>query len=306
MSDDHPRLAFIGLGNMGGPMSRRLAEAGCALTIYDLDATRGAAAVAAGARRAASAPAAAAEADALITMLPTPASVEDVMLGPGGVLSSLPDGALWVDMSTSMPAVVARVRALGAERGIRALDAPVSGMTKGAESGTLQIYVGGESGDLEEIRPALEVMGDPGKILHVSSHGAGYAVKLMLNLLWFDSVVATAEVLTVGVRAGVDLSVLHRALVGSPANSVLLERDLLPLLHDGDYETGFAIALACKDLGLAVDLARTLGVPVELSAVAEQVYRRARAAFGDAAGEMSPVRLYEDIAQLELRLPAES
>ena len=306
MSDEPLRLAFIGLGNMGGPMSRRLAEAGFALTVYDLDAARGAAAVAAGARRAESAPAAAAEAGALITMLPTPASVEDVMLGPGGALASLPDGALWVDMSTSMPAIAARVRALGAERGIRVLDAPVSGMTKGAESGTLQIYVGGEPLDFEEIRPALEAMGDSDKIFHVGGHGAGYAVKLMLNLLWFDAVVATAEVLTVGVRAGVDLPVLHRALVGSPANSVLLERDLLPLLRDGDYETGFAIALACKDLGLAVDLARTLGVPVELSAVAEQVFRRARAAFGDAAGEMSPVRLYEDIAQLELRLPAES
>ena len=75
---------------------------------------------------------------------------------------------------------------------------------------------------------------------------------------------------------------------------MLLEHDLLPLLRDGDYETGFAVALACKDLGLAVDLARTLGVPVELSAVAEQVFRRARAAFGDTAGEMSPVRLYEE------------
>lgn len=104
-------------------------------------------------------------------------------------------------------------------------------------------------------------------------------------------------------RAGVDLAVLHEALVTSQANSVLLEHDLLPLLREGDYEPGFAVALACKDLGLAIDLARSQGVPVELSAVVEQVFRRARAAYGETAGEMSPVRLYEELAALQLRLP---
>jgi 3-hydroxyisobutyrate dehydrogenase len=142
------------------------------------------------------------------------------------------------------------------------------------------------------------------EILHVGGHGAGYAVKLMLNLLWFDSLLAVAEVLTIGTRAGVDLDVLHRALVGSQANSVLLEHDLMPLLRDGDYEEGFAVALACKDLGLAVDLARSVGVPAEVSALAEQVFRRARALYGDEAGEMSPVRLYEDLAGTKLRLHA--
>jgi 3-hydroxyisobutyrate dehydrogenase len=298
-----PRLAFIGLGHMGGHMSRRLAAAGYELTVYDLDAALIAPLAAAGAHAAASAAEAAAEADALITMLPTPAAVDDVMLGAGEALAALPGGALWVDMSTSLPAVAERVRERGVGRGIRVLDAPVAGMAKGAAAGTLQIYVGGEASDFEQMRPVFAVMGDPGKIMHVGAHGAGYAVKLLLNQLWFDSLVAIAETLTVGARAGVDLAVLHQALVASPANSVLLERDLLPLLHDGDYESGFAMALACKDLGLAVDLARAQGVPIELSAVAEQIFRRARAAYGDAAGEMSPVRLYEDIAQTELRLP---
>ena len=126
----------------------------------------------------------------------------------------------------------------------------------------------------------------------------------MLNLLWFDQLVAVAEVLTIGVRAGVDLAVLRRALLASPAASVLLERDLVPLLEQGDYESGFAMALACKDLRLAVDLARAAGVPAELSAVVEQLFTRARAQYGDEAGEMSPVRLYEDVAGLALRLAA--
>jgi 3-hydroxyisobutyrate dehydrogenase len=300
-----PRLAFIGLGHMGGHMSRRLVAAGFDLSVYDLDQAKVAPLVAAGARGAASAAAAAAHADALITMLPTPAAVDEVVLGSGEALDALPAGALWVDMSTSLPAVAERVRARGAGRGIRVLDAPVAGMAKGAEAGTLQIYVGGETGDFEQMRPVFAAMGDSRTIMHVGGHGAGYAVKLLLNQLWFDSLIAIAETLTVGARAGVDLAVLHEALVASPANSVLLERDLLPLLHDGDYETGFAMALACKDLGLAVDLARSQGVPIELSAIAEQIFRRARATYGDAAGEMSPVRLYEDIAQTALRLPTD-
>jgi 3-hydroxyisobutyrate dehydrogenase len=297
------RIAFIGLGNMGGHMSRRLAQAGLNLTVFDLDPKKAGPAVANGARLAGSAAEAASGADVLFTSLPTPAAVEDVLLGGGDALNALPDGALWVDMSTSVPAVADRVRDRGASRGIRVLDAPVAGMTKGADAGTLQIFVGGAAADYDQVRPILEIMGDPQRIVHVGGPGAGYAVKLMLNLLWFSTLIATAEVLAIGVRAGVDLPVLYRSLVESPANSELLEHDLLPLLRQGDYEEGFAIALACKDLGLAVDLARATGVPAELSAVVEQVFRRARATYGDDAGEMSPVRLYEDLVKTRLRLP---
>ena len=296
------RIAFIGLGHMGGPMSRRLAEAGFDLAVYDLDPAQGVAAVRAGALRADSAACAVEHAEALVTSLPTPAAIDDLMFGSGAVLEHLPDGALWVDMSTSVPAVADKVRQAGAPRGIRVLDAPVSGMTKGADAGTLRVYVGGEAADLEQIRPALSKLAAPGQILHVGGHGAGYAVKLMLNLLWFDALVAIAEVLTIGTRAGVDLDVLHSALVGSQANSVLLQDDFMPLLRGGDYEEGFAVALACKDIGLAIDLARTVGVPAEVSALTEQVFRRARALYGDDAGEMSPVRLYEDVVGTRLRL----
>jgi 3-hydroxyisobutyrate dehydrogenase len=297
------RIAFIGLGNMGGHMTRRLAQAGLSLTVFDIAPERAGPAVANGARLAGSAAEAVSGADVLFTSLPTPAAVEDVLLGGGDALNALPDGALWVDMSTSVPAVADRVRDRGASRGIRVLDAPVAGMTKGADAGTLQIFVGGAAADYDQVRPILEIMGDPQRIVHVGGPGAGYAVKLMLNLLWFSTLIATAEVLAIGVRAGVDLPVLYRSLVESPANSELLEHDLLPLLRQGDYEEGFAIALACKDLGLAVDLARATGVPAELSAVVEQVFRRARATYGDDAGEMSPVRLYEDLVKTRLRLP---
>ena len=152
------------------------------------------------------------------------------------------------------------------------------------------------------MRPLLEVMGDPERTVHVGPHGAGYAVKLMLNLLWFSQVVITAEALTVGVKAGVDLATLRRSLLGGAAASHFLEHDVLSVLERGDFDESFAIALACKDLGLAVDLARHTGVPVEVSATVEQIYQRARAQYGDEGGQMLPMKLVEDLTSTPLRL----
>jgi 3-hydroxyisobutyrate dehydrogenase len=177
-------------------------------------------------------------------------------------------------------------------------------MARGAREGRLQIFVGGDEATYQRVRPVLEVMGDPGRIMRVGGHGSGYTVKLMINLLWFAHLVATTEVLSIGTRAGVDLAVLRDALLASPASSNFLESDVLSVLAHGDYDDSFAMALACKDLGLAVDLAGAVGVPAELSALVEQVYRRARATYGDLAGEMSPVRLWEDLTGAPLRLPA--
>ena len=298
------KVGFVGLGHMGAPMSRNILAAGHDLVAHDLRREAGAALVAAGAAWAGSPREAALGRDVAITMLPTPRHVEEVLLGPAGLLDGLPSGAVWIDMSTSVPAVADRVRAAAEPRGIEVLDAPVSGMASGARAGKLQIFVGGRPAAYRRVRPLLEAMGDRERILHVGPHGAGYTVKLMINLLWFAHLTATAEVLSVGAAAGVDLATLRRCLLASPAASNFLERDVLSVLHDGDYDESFALALACKDLGLAVDLARDVGVPVEVSAVVEQVYRRARAQYGDAGGEMLPIRLLEDLTGTPLRIDA--
>jgi 3-hydroxyisobutyrate dehydrogenase len=214
-------------------------------------------------------------------------------------------GAVSIDMSTSSIAVGGRVAAAAREHGIDVLDAPVAGQNIGAQAGTLAIYVGGEEAVFERARPLFEVVGDPARIFHMGPHGAGYTIKLLLNLKWFIESVATGEILTVGVRAGVPLDRLYRALVGSPANSNFLERDVRPVLESGDYDEAFPMRLVTKDLGLAVDLARDVGVPVELTGLVEQIHRRARVQYGDAAGEISAIRLYEDLAGVELRLSAE-
>lgn len=300
------RIGFIGLGNMGGHMARNLIEAGYPVVVHDAREESAAQHVGLGATWAASPAACAAEADVLITMLPNPRIVEDVLLR-GGAAAALPDGALWIDMSTSTPAAARRViEEVLVPRGLRMLDAPVSGMAKGARTGTLQIFVGGEEADFGRALPLFEVLGDPQKVMLVGGQGAGYTVKLMINQLWFSHLVATSEVLAMGVKAGVDLGVLRSALLASPAASNFLENDIMGILESGDYDESFAMVLACKDLGLAVDLGRDIGVSTELSALVEQIYRRAKARYGDLSGEMIPVKLYEELAGQDFRLAKET
>jgi 3-hydroxyisobutyrate dehydrogenase len=296
-------VGFIGLGNMGGPMCGHLVRAGFEVCAYDLDAAALTRARDAGARSAGSVADCARDTEALITMLPGPPQVEQVWLGDGGALEALDAGSLAIDMSTSSRAVGERLLEAARARGVELLDAPVAGQSIGAQAGTLAIYVGGPERAFERARPLFEAMGDPERIFHVGGHGAGYTVKLLLNLTWFIQSVATAEVLTVGVRAGVELRKLHAALVGSPANSNFLERDVRMVLDDGAYDEAFPMRLVTKDLGLAVELARDVGMPVELTALVEQIHRRARVLYGDDAGEMSAIRLYEDVSGVQLRMP---
>lgn len=306
MSANKPTVGFIGLGSMGSGMTRNLAKNGFPLVVNDVRREAADEVVGMGAVWADTPAQVAAQSDVVITMLPTPRHVAEVASGANGILAGIKDGGTWVDMSTSVPEPVDQIAVANAHRGLHYLDAPVSGMSVGAANGTLQIFVGGEAADFQRLLPVFEAMGDPKRILHVGGKGAGYAVKLMINQLWFSHLVATAEVLAIGVRAGVDLGVLRNSLIASPANSNFIERDIMCVLNDGDYDEGFAIALACKDLGLSIDLARSVGVPSELSALVEQVYRRAKAAYGDPAGEMTPIKLYEDLIGTSLRLPSSS
>jgi 3-hydroxyisobutyrate dehydrogenase len=301
MTDSLPTVGFIGLGSMGSGMTRNLQRAGYPLVVNDLRREAADELIANGARWADTAAEVAADSDLVITMLPTPRHVADAVSGAHGILDGIADGGTWIDMSTSVPEVANAVRASTTGRRLRILDAPVSGMSVGAASGMLQIFIGGDAADVARLRPVFEAMGDRERILHVGGHGAGYAVKLMINQLWFSHLIATAEVLSIGVAAGVDLGVLREALVASPANSNFVENDVLSILDNGDYDEGFALALACKDLGLSIDLSRAVGVPAELSALVEQQYRRAKAMYGDRAGEMAPFKLYEDLLPEPLR-----
>jgi 3-hydroxyisobutyrate dehydrogenase len=293
------RVAFVGLGRMGSHMCRRVCEAGFSVSAFDVVGDAVLRASGFGARPASSLADCLEGAEVLLTSLPGPPQVDAVL---GEALPALEPGSLAIEMSTSSLEVGRRASGVAAARRVELVDAPVAGQTIGAEAGTLAIYVGGSDSAFSRAQPVLESMGDPARIFHMGPFGSGYTIKLLLNLMWFVHAAATAEALTVGVKAGVSLDKLHEALVDSPANSVFLERDVRMVLDDGDYDEGFFMSLVTKDLGLAVDLARDVGVPVELAALVEQVHRRARAVFGDAAGEMSVMRLYEELAGVELRL----
>jgi 3-hydroxyisobutyrate dehydrogenase len=299
-------VGFIGLGHMGGSMCGHVIAAGFDVAAFDLDADARRRAAGAGARESTSVADCARGAEILVTSLPGPPQVEQVLTGSGGAIAALAPGALVIEMSTSSLEVGRRALAEATRRGVSLIDAPVAGQTIGAKSGTLAIYVGGGIDAFERALPVLRAIGDPDRIFHLGTHGSGYAVKLLLNLTWFMQAVATAETLAVGVKAGVELDKLHNALVASPANSNFLERDVRMVLDHGDYDEGFTMKLVTKDLALAVDLARDLGMTVEMTALVEQIHRRARVRYGDEAGEMSAIRLYEELAGIELRWPTSS
>jgi len=220
------RVAFVGLGHMGSHMCRHVCTYGHRVTAFDLDRKAVARATRTGARPAPSVAECVADAEILITSLPGPAEVEQVLCGPQGAIAALPVGAIVVEMSTSS-----------------------------LEVGRIAL-AGGSRKAFGRALPVLETIGDPSEIFHLGPSGSGYGVKLLLNLTWFVHAIATAEALAVGVKAGVDLDRLHTALVHSPANSNFIERDVRMVLDRGDYDEGFAMKLVTKDLGLAVDLAR--------------------------------------------------
>ncbi|MBR8740779.1 NAD(P)-dependent oxidoreductase [Nocardiopsis sp. MG754419] len=291
-------VGFIGLGRMGAGMARNIATT-YPVTVYD---TRPAAvtALTSGSdtiHAARSAAEAARAADILVTMLPGPDEVESALLGEEGAACSLGPGALWIDMSSSSAETMERVKNARSDRGWSSLDAPVTGGVPGAESGTLQIFVGGERQDYARALPVLSALGDPEKISHVGPQGAGYTVKLCINLGFFLHAIAGAEVLALGTKAGVDLRTLHRALTGSGASSAFLENDAPNNVFVGDYKEYFRLALALKDLRLAVDLGREVGVPLEVSALVEQMHHRALRTYGD-GGQLLAVRQLEETSGL--------
>jgi 3-hydroxyisobutyrate dehydrogenase len=272
------RVAFIGLGTMGLPMARRLVDAGHDLVAHDLDPAR---AAAASARVAPSAAEAARAADVVITSLPSPAAIEAVLFGEGGIHETIAAGATFIDMSTNSPA---RARALAgrlADAGVGALDAPVSGGPTGAENGSLSVMVGGDRALFERRRPLLAVLGR--HVVHIGPSGTGQVAKLCNNLITGVTMEAISEACAVAAEADIDPGVLYGVLCNSVADSRVL-RTRFPLA-DADpghpvnhgYSPLFMLDLLLKDLRLAVDLAQELGVDAPVARTATARYEQAQA-----------------------------
>ncbi|MDM0045964.1 3-hydroxyisobutyrate dehydrogenase [Variovorax dokdonensis] len=273
------KIAFIGLGNMGGPMALNLHKAGHHVAAFDLSASACEKLAADGVAIAASAQAAVADAEIVVSMLPASAHVEALFLGgegKAGLLEHIRAGALLIDSSTIAAATSRKVAQAAAARGIAMIDAPVSGGTGGAIAGTLTFMVGGAPADLERARPVLEKMG--ANIFHAGEAGAGQTAKICNNMLLGILMIGTSEALALGVANGLDPKVLSEIMRRSSGGNWALEKyNPMPGVMETapaskNYAGGFGTDLMLKDLGLAQENAMAVKAATPLGGLARNLY----------------------------------
>ncbi len=294
------KIAFIGLGHMGGPMARNLLKAGHSLVVFDLVPRNVEALTAAGAVAGTSPAQAAGQADWVITMLPSSPQVKAVYLGADGVLAGAGGGVPLIDSSTIDPHTAREVASLAAQRGHPMADAPVSGGTVGAEAATLTFMVGAAGTLFERLEPVLECMGR--NIVHCGESGTGQAAKICNNMLLGISMIGVAETMSLGVALGMDPKVLAgiintssgRCWSSDTYNPYPGVMDNVPAARG--YTGGFAADLMLKDLGLATDAARQAGQAVVLGALAQQLYQLWNARGGGSQDFSAIVNLFRHAA----------
>ena len=258
------KVGYIGLGHMGRGMALNLVQAGHDVTVFDLSSEAMAALVAAGATAAPSVAALTRTVNVVFTSLPGPPQVEAVVLGKDGILDNITPGKALFDLSTSSRELALRIHEAFMKKGAFMLDAPVSGGPAGAQSGDMAFWVGGDRETYEQYLPVLKAMGD--KPRHVGPIGSGTIVKLVNNLTGQVFLTAMAETFSVAVKAGVDPLELWDALrlgvIGKESALNMLTKQFLPANFD---PPAFALDLAYKDVNLATQLGRELGVPMRLA-----------------------------------------
>ncbi|HRI77696.1 MAG TPA: 3-hydroxyisobutyrate dehydrogenase [Alphaproteobacteria bacterium] len=270
-------IAFIGLGNMGGPMALNLCKAGYNLSVFDVMPDAVKKLTDAGATAAADIPTAVKNADIVITMLPGNEHVKKVYLDASGVLAHAKAGALLIDSSTINADIARDVAKSATQKGFRMIDAPVSGGTAGAAAGTLTFIVGGAAADLESARPALEKMGK--NIFHAGASGAGQLAKICNNMLLAVLMIGTSEALNLGVSGGLDPKVLSEIMSKSSGRNWTLEvYNPMPGVMENvpasrGYTGGFGTDLMLKDLGLAMEIAASAAAATPLGAHARELYK---------------------------------
>ena len=282
---------------MGGPMCRRLAAAGYAVTAHDMDADALAAAAEAGASTASSSLGCARDSDLCMTSLPGPPQVEAVMAGPGGALGAMRPGSVWVDLTTNSRELVLELAATAPD-GVAVVDSPVTGAVDGARRGELTLFVGGEPEAVAKARTVLEHLGT---VIECGPLGAGNVVKLVTNQLWFAAAAALGEGFAVGLANGVDLRTLWEAILNSVGDSFVARHDA-PSIFAGHYDPSFPLALCVKDLGLLADLESSVDADLPLTAAARSAFERAAQRYGTEAGEMCVARRIADDSGLSMRL----
>ncbi len=262
------KVAFIGLGTMGTEMAKNILNAGHELTVYNRTRSKEEPLAAAGAQRAESPAQAASNARIIVICVSDTPDVEAIVLGKSGVIESAPQGAVVVDMSTISPAATRRMAEKLSKKGVKMLDAPVSGGPEGARNATLAIMVGGQDADFKTARPILEAMGKT--VIHVGDIGAGQITKAINQILISGTYLSVAEGLTLGMKAGLDMEKVIQAISGGAASSWILHNRGANVVAN-TYPLGFRVRLHHKDLGIALDTARELGATLPATALVAQI-----------------------------------
>ncbi|MEA5074901.1 MAG: NAD(P)-dependent oxidoreductase [Coriobacteriia bacterium] len=287
---ERPTVAFVGTGVMGAAMAGHLLDAGFPLVVHNRTREKAEPLLDKGAEWADSAGAAAARADITITIVGYPHDVEQVYLGPAGIVDEAPAGALLIDMTTSTPTLAVRIAQAAASRGLIALDAPVSGGDVGARSATLTIMAGGERAGFERALPLFEVMGKT--YSHMGGPGAGQHTKMANQIGIAGTMLGLIEALQYAKAAGLDLEKTHAALSGGGANSWSWGA-YGPRILAGDFGPGFFVKHFVKDLRIAIEEAHTLGLALPGLELAERLYSRLMEADGAEFGTQALWLLYE-------------
>jgi 2-hydroxy-3-oxopropionate reductase len=286
-------IGFIGLGIMGRPMARNLIKAGYPLVVHNRSRAAVDELVGAGARAATSPREVAGSCDVLITMLPNSPDVEQVALGKDGIVEGARRGLVFLDMSTISPIVTQKVGKALEAKGVQMLDAPVSGGEKGAIDGALSIMVGGDKAVFDRVLPIFQAMGKT--ITHLGPLGSGGFTKLANQIIVAVNLTALGEALTLARKAGLDRELTLKALAGGLAGSRCLDQKT-PNYVQGSYKPGFKVDLHYKDLGLIMEAARALGVPLPATAVVQELFNALRVRGRGQLDHSAVITLLEDLA----------
>ena len=290
-------IGFIGLGIMGQGMAQNLLKAGFPLVVWNRTTSKMSPLVEAGARAAKNPADLASQCDIIITCVSDTPDVEEVILGEQGVIHGARPGSLIIDMSTISPTATRVIAQRLAERGIRMLDAPISGGSEGAARGTLSIMVGGDEVDVQRAMPVFQAMGK--RITHVGGHGAGQTVKLMNQILVVGTALAISEAFLFGQAAGVDLEKALQAVEAGAAGSWMLS-NRGPQILKRDWRPGFTIDLQQKDLRLVLGAADDFGTPLLATSLVFQLYRTLQAQGLGHEGNHALIKALENLAGFQV------
>lgn len=294
------KVGFIGLGNVGGKLARSLQRNGYDLIVRDLDRSLAEHFLAAGAEWADSPRLLAETADVVITCLPSPSAVSAVMEAPDGVIAGLTAGKTWLEMSTTDEAEVRRIGALVAATGADPVDCPVSGGCHRAATGNISIFAGCERAVFERAFPILKTLGR--EILHVGPLGAASVLKVVTNYLASVHLVALGEALATAKLAGMDLNTTYEAIRISSGNSFVHETESQVIMN-GSYNINFTMDLVVKDVSLFQAIADRHDIPLEVSPLILDIFRRGEQAYGSRFWSSGIVKLLEDECGINLRAP---